>query len=73
MAKKQSEVCYTRSTLAELLEITPEEAQALMEREDFPATLITGKSYAITPENLHSWLELQARTVEGVNDFSITL
>lgn len=43
MARKQSEVCYTRSTLAELLEITPEEAQELMEREDFPATRITGQ------------------------------
>lgn len=73
MAKKQNEICYTRSTLADLLEISPEEAQALMEREDFPATRITGSAYAVTPENLHSWLEKQARTVEGVNDFSITL
>ena len=73
MAKKQSEICYTRSTLAELLEISTEEAQALMEREDFPATRITGNNYAITPENLHSWLEKQARTVEGMNDLSITL
>lgn len=65
MAKKQNEICYTRSTLADLLEISPEEAQALMEREDFPATRITGNNYAITPENLHSWLEKQARTVEA--------
>lgn len=73
MARKQSEVCYTRSTLAELLEITPEEAQALMESADFPATRITGSSYAVTPENLHSWLERQARTVEGINDLTIGL
>ena len=73
MAKKQSEICYTRSTLAELLEISTEEAQALMEREDFPTTRITGNAYAVTPENLHSWLEQRARTVEGVNDLSITL
>lgn len=73
MSKKQSEICYTRSTLAELLEISTEEAQALMEREDFPATRIADNAYAVTPENLHSWLEQRARTVEGVNDLSITL
>lgn len=73
MAKKQDAICYTRSTLAELLEISTEEAQALMEHEDFPATRITGSTYAVTPENLHSWLAQQARTVEGINDLSITL
>ena len=69
MATKQTAapILYTKTTLAALLGITEDEAQQLMESESFPATPITGTTYAVTPDNLKAWARLNARRVDGVN------
>lgn len=57
----------TVAQLAEELAITEAEALALMKRDDFPATQITGDNYVIDRGLLEIWVRDNARRVEGIN------
>lgn len=57
----------TVAQLAEEMAITEAEALALMKRDDFPATQITGDSYVIDRGLLEMWVRENARRVEGIN------
>ena len=57
----------TVAQLAEELAITEAEALALMKRDDFPATQITGDSYVIDRGLLETWVRQNARRVDGIN------
>lgn len=57
----------TVTQLAEELAITKDEALALMKRNDFPATQITGDNYVIDRGLLEIWVRDNARRVEGIN------
>lgn len=46
-------------------------ADALMQRDDFPATTIDGKAFVIDRSLLESWIRHNAKRVDGINDGDI--
>lgn len=57
----------TVAQLAEEMAITEAEALALMKRDNFPSTQITGDNYVIDRGLLELWVRENARRVEGIN------
>lgn len=57
----------TVAQLAEEMAITEAEALALMKRDDFPATQITGDAYVIDRGLFEMWVRDKARRVNGIN------